>query len=177
MLSRTTTVCQDNRSVNADGNLTWMMHKFVIFPLLFWWEKTNSQTNPNIWEGNTICFLRLIAQLSKTLSTAARCSITSNNMMNRDWQVYNRVSSLFFFFQIIHFGNLGEASKIPILAWCPSTRSPKPISSQNPSSHPQDSIAPESFSFICCMCAWPRYVHLHTVVHKLLVSSPVALIS
>lgn len=64
---------------------------------------------------------------------------------------------------------------IPILAWCPSRRSPKPISSQNSSSHPQASISRESLSFAYCMWAWPRYVHLQTVVQRLRVSSPVAL--
>ena len=76
----------------------------------------------------------------------------------------------------INFRGLGVINtNVPIWEWCPSTRSRKPISSQKSSSHPQDSMSRELFSLTCCMCAWPRYVHLQTVVHILRVSSPVAL--
>ena len=68
-----------------------------------------------------------------------------------------------------------KESYSPIFAQFPSTRSPNPISSQKTLSHPHASISRESDSCHCSMCACPRYVHLQTVVHKLRVSSPVAL--
>lgn len=70
---------------------------------------------------------------------------------------------------------VSRKSPIPMVAYPPSTRSPSPISCQKRSSHPQACIATESWLDICCRCACPKYVHLHTVVHRLRVSSPVAL--